>query len=60
MWPEFKTFYLIPQEGLPYDEQREVFKKMIDICKELSSDIGHFDMLIQFDDEVKFTSQNLP
>jgi hypothetical protein len=53
MYPDdfIKTWYLIPEQNLPYEEQREIFSYMVFICKFLCSDIGHMDMLIQFDDE---------
>lgn len=55
MYPNdfIKTWYLIPEQNLPYEEQRLNFDRMVSICVFLCSDIGHMDMLIQFDDERK-------
>jgi hypothetical protein len=55
MYPDdfIKTWYLIPRDYLSYDERRKIFEQMITACQFLCSDIGHGDMLIQFDDERK-------
>lgn len=55
-WPDFtkNIKYLIPQENIPYDEQRKTFNEIIFICKFLCSDIGYRDMLVQFDNGTKF------
>jgi hypothetical protein len=62
MYPDnlfsFQTMYLIPNES-DYDCKRETFNKMTSICKDLVSDIGYSDMLLQFDSVANITEAEL-